>query len=302
MLAYARLSPGEGFQPWRALLYYAQRLVTAPPLRRAACALIAAGVRVRRGGGRHWPTGEEHHRILADLARDGLARLPPLAGDEKIAEIRAYFSDQPVLDASGREVAVADLPQAAAAAYSLKRVLACPGLLDLLNAPCILRIASDYLGCQPTLSSVGVRWSFPTGGPAARTQTFHRDVDDWRFLKLFVYLTDVDEGSGPHCYVRTSQASAFGWTAKAYSQAELEDRFGADKLTTVVGPRGTTFIADTLGVHRGTAPVERPRLILQAQYSLLPVFAFLYAPEDGTGPEGAAYCNRLMLTGRSPPH
>ncbi len=301
MLAYARLRPGEGFQAWRALFYYAQRMITAPPARRAVCALIAAVVRARRGGGRDRPTGADHARIMTDLKRDGLARLPPLASDAAIAAMRAYFSAQPVLDASGRESAVEDLPDASTAAYGLKRVLACPGLLEMLNAPCVLRIASDYLGCQPTLSSVGVRWSFPTAGPIARTQTFHRDLDDWRFLKLFVYLTDVDEGSGPHCYVRTSQASAFGWTAKAYSQAELEHRFGADKLTVIVGRRGTTFIADTLGVHRGVSPAERPRLILQAQYSLLPVFAFLYAPEDGIGPEGAAYCNRLMLTGRPPP-
>jgi hypothetical protein len=120
-------------------------------------------------------------------------------------------------------------------------------------------------------------------------------VDDWRFLKLFIYLTDVDEGGGPHCYVRTSHTSAFGWTAKAYTQAELEGRFGADKVTTVTGPKGTTFMADTLGVHRGVAPVTRPRLILQVQYSLLPVFAFLYQPLTGAGSPEAAYSNRLIL-------
>ena len=86
--------------------------------------------------------------------------------------------------------------------------------------------------------------------------------------------------------------------AKAYSQDELERRFGRDKMTTVVGPRGTTFIADTLGVHRGVSPIARPRLILQVQYSLLPVFAFLYERFEARTKDrslaGEQYCNRLV--------
>lgn len=235
---------------------------------------------------------------MADLRRDGLAMLPPTA-TSAIEDLLAYFEQQPVQRADGSEVSLGELAGESTAAYSLQRVLECPGLLALLNAPPILRIMSDYLGCKPTISSLGVRWSFPTDGTPTRTQNFHRDVDDWRFLKLFIYLTDVDEGSGPHCYVRTSHNSAFAWKAKSYSGAELEHRFGPDNLTTVVGPRGTTFIADTLGVHRGAAPISRPRLILQVQYSLLPVFAFLYArPPAQVGVRsaaGAEYCNRLVV-------
>ena len=62
-----------------------------------------------------------------------------------------------------------------------------------------------------------------------------------------------------------------------------------------MGPRGTTFVADTLGVHRGVAPTERPRLILQAQYSVLPIYAFRYPPAKSSGPPDGSYSSRLIL-------
>src|SRR5690606_20034244 len=155
----------------------------------------------------------------------------------------------------------------------------------------------QFLACKPTGSSLGVRWSFPGAGRPARTQEFHRDLDDSRILKLFVYLTDVDHGSGPHPYVRRAHMTAVGLKAKAYGRSELDRRFGPDSCLSIVGPRGTTFIADTLGVHRGDAPAARPRLVLQAQYSLLPIFAFDYAPVLRTDLGFDGYSNRLLVRG-----
>ena len=45
----------------------------------------------------------------------------------------------------------------AMAAYPLRTVLESADLLNLVNAPPVLRIAADYLGCKPTLSSLGVQ-------------------------------------------------------------------------------------------------------------------------------------------------
>jgi hypothetical protein len=35
-------------------------------------------------------------------------------------------------------------------------------------------------------------------------QAFHRDSEDWRYLKILVYLSDVDDGAGPHVYLHGS--------------------------------------------------------------------------------------------------
>jgi hypothetical protein len=301
MHSYARLKPGAGFQFDRALFYYAQRLVTVPAARRAVASMIAAGVRARHGDDAGSIADADRGRVVADLNRDGLAMLPPLASDETIGHMVAYFLDKEVVGRNGQASRLDLLPaNTPAAAYPLATVLGCPNIVSLLNDPPILSIAADYIGCKPTLSSIGVRWSFPAQSNATDTQRFHRDVDDWRFLKLFIYLTDVDEGSGPHAYVRTSHKTGFGLRARAYTMDDIEQRYGIENLSRVLGPRGTTFLADTQGVHCGSVPVDRPRLIFQAQYSLLPVFAFDYQPVERAEPSADAYVNRLIIRQRPP--
>lgn len=295
MIPYARLTPGPGWRPKEAALYYAQRLAVWPPARRGVARLIAGAVNAREGAVSTGSVDGYSARVLSELKVSGVSRLAPLAPKDAIAQIYDYFVQQPVIGPQGA-VALADLDaDAAAAAYPLKTVLACPGLLPMINAASVLSVIGAYLGCKPTLSSLGVRWSFPTSRARPTIQNFHRDVDDWRFLKLFVYLTDVDEGSGPHTYVRTSHRSAFATHAQGYDLDELARRFGPENIDVITGERGTTFLADTIGVHRGGGVATRPRLILQAQYSILPVYAFSYAPVAVEAPRVDPYVNRLLL-------
>lgn len=303
MLPYARLTPGVGFSPLRSVAYYAQRLAPVPALRGLVSALLALVLRAIHGDISAPPLDGLGIEALAELRRDGLCVLAPLAPPSVIARIARYFACRPVNGPQGTACRLEELPEGtASAAYPLQTVLECPDLLALVNSPSVLRLAEAYLGCKPTLSSLGVRWSLP-GGEARedgegepRYQAFHRDVDDWRFLKLFIYLTDVEADCGPHIYVRGSHRRRFGFFARAYGLDEIAARFGADSLITVAGPAGSTFIADTVGVHRGSPPTGRPRLILQAQYSILPVFALAYAPlERGVARDVDPYCNRLLL-------
>lgn len=298
MIPYARLSPGPGFLPRNAALYYAQRLVTRPALRRAVARGLAAAICLRHGSGSWRAGGPACDEAVAALNRDGLAMLADgIAPAETIGRIAAFFERERVVGPDGDLVTRSGLASGtAAAAYSLETVLKCRDVLDAINAPAILRIASGFLGCKPNLSSLGVRWSFPSPGPPGATQRFHRDHDDWRSLKLFVYLTDVDADSGPHVYVRGSHRTAARLRARPYAQAAIERQYGAGNMQLVTGPRGTAFVADTYGIHAGMPPVLKPRLILQAQYSVLPIFAFLYRPVSL--PAHATldhYVNRLMI-------
>jgi hypothetical protein len=296
MFAYAQLHPGKDFRLGPALKYYAHRFVGVPSVRRAISSLIAASLRRRHGDVPQ--TGHDHRAMEAadDLECNGLAILDPLLSTAQVDRMVEYFMSRDVVGPGDIDMPFKSLPEgAAAAAYRLDTVLACPDILSALNAPRVLRIASRYLGCKPTLSSVGVRWSFPRADGKTRTQNYHRDLDDWRFFKLFIYLTDVDEESGPHTYVQGSHKTAFGLTAKAYDCEDLGQRYGAKKIVSVLGPRGTTFLADTLGIHCGISPVKRPRLILQIQYSLLPIFAFRYEPPKLNAGPFDTYSNRLLL-------
>jgi len=295
MLPYAQLTPGSGFSPVRSILYYVQRLATVPALRRGVSSLLAWTLRQIHGQVDAPALDGPATEALRTLHRDGVALLKPLASPAAIARMADYFARQPVVGPNGETCRLEELPEGVSAAgYPLQTVLECPDLLALVNAPSVLRLAEAYLGCKPTLSSLGVRWSLP-GKARARYQSFHRDVDDWRFIKLFVYLSDVQADCGPHVYVRGSHRRRFGFNAKIYTLDDITARFGADSLMTITGPAGVTFIADTVGVHCGAPPTGRPRLMLQVQYSILPVFAFSYAPLERSGRDVDPYCNRLLL-------
>jgi len=86
-------------------------------------------------------------------------------------------------------------------------IINAPYLLQIANDPLILDIAASFLGCKPTIGYMAVWWSYPTIKRAQQAEKFHRDVDDWRFLKLFIYLTDVNDKNGPHIYVTHSSTS-----------------------------------------------------------------------------------------------
>ena len=83
---------------------------------------------------------------------------------------------------------------------------------------------------------------------------------------------------------------------KAYSEEQVVARYGKQNVRTILGARGTTFVADTIGIHAGLPPQRAPRLLLQVQYSILPNFALQYRPVANAGHGGLdRYVNRLIL-------
>jgi hypothetical protein len=185
------------------------------------------------------------------------------------------------------------------ASYSLVDSLACPHILALINNAAVLQIARAYLGCRPTISFLGLTWSFPSHAAAQRAdvQYFHRDADDWRSLKLFVYLTDVDGLSGPHEFVTASHRSSGRIFTKLYPDEEVERSYGRNSTVKITGPKGTTFVEDTWGLHKGHTPISRPRLLLQVEYSVLPVMKWDYFPVPVLGAQFLdRYTNRLLIT------
>ena len=207
--------------------------------------------------------------LLEQLRRDGYAVLPPLLSDEQIEEMLAFLAErEPVGNA-----ALAD--------YELTDVVNCPQVMELANHPRLLALAGSYLGCAPTISTIGIRWSRPSG-ETANVQSFHRDPDDWKMVKFFTYLTDVAEGTGPHVFIAGSQRETPPLFARRYSDEELANKYGEKAFITIEGRRGTMFLADTSGVHKGAAALKGPRLMLEVGYTLLPVYC-LQLPSGDVG-------------------
>jgi hypothetical protein len=171
-------------------------------------------------------------------------------------------------------------PGTTVADYQLETVLNCPHVLAVANSDFLIRTATQYLGCQPTISTLRIWWTFPGSPREASTHGFHRDRDDWRCLKVFVYLTDVDESSGPHHFVRGSHRTKPELFWRTHEVEALHSAFGRDAIRVVTGAAGTAFLAATIGIHAGPIPISKPRLILQVGYTLLPRFSLLYKPVE----------------------
>jgi hypothetical protein len=217
----------------------------------------------------------------------------------QLADVHEFLNKEPMLTASGSQLQKEELSERPQSAhYSLNTVLRCPNILALANSPSVIRIVTDYLGCKPTISQIGLRWTFPSSDSALDfTHQLHRDYDDWRFVKLFVYLTDVDAASGPHVFVAESHCTSGRFRCSSYySRQDVERSFGQANIKSLLGPGGSGFFADTFGIHKGEVPLSRPRLLLGIEYSLLPNYSLVYKP---TAVPGAAvfdpYINRLLI-------
>lgn len=237
-----------------------------------------------------------------DLRRRGFAFLSPVLSEAQIAEARAFLAGKLARDPY-RGLAPFRAPDEApggthVASYDLADVLDCPHLLEAANDPRVLASVATYLGAWPTLSALRVWWSLPHGEAARHTELFHRDVDDLRFLKLFVYLTDVDHGSGPHVFIEGSHRTERLTRLRRFTDAEVAAAFDGAQ-TAIIGAAGTSFLEVTYGLHRGLPPSEWPRLIFQPLYTLQPT---IYAPKRPlravrAGERVDAYTSRLLVHG-----
>jgi hypothetical protein len=119
-------------------------------------------------------------------------------------------------------------------------------------------------------------WSFPSVGAspelrhAAGQGPWHYDLDAWRSLKVFFYLTDVSPAHGPHRYLRGSHLrhplrQQLG-VRKRLDAAAARAVYGPDAEAVVTGPAGTGFAIDPFGFHAGTPATAGPRLVLEVQF------------------------------------
>lgn len=160
----------------------------------------------------------------------------------------------------------------------------CKSVEKIVNDPVINWIALNYLGVKPEFLGCNLWWTFPVE-PNPNLQKkhahfFHRDIDDFKFLKFFFYITEVTKDDGAHWVVKGSHQIAPIFKLKdyfltrRYTDEEVANFYGEDNLIEVVGAAGDGFAEDTLCVHKGATPKKNPRLLLQLQFGL-----FRFVPE-----------------------
>ncbi|CAI8154335.1 MAG: hypothetical protein EVA59_14760 [Limnobacter sp.] len=150
----------------------------------------------------------------------------------------------------------------------------CSEIRLIYNDPLIRGIANYYLGTTAVSHDVKLMWSFPNNAgdriQSKLAQKFHYDLDDYKFLKFFFYITDVDENSGPHVYIKESHNKKTFFDQifmRRFSDKYISKKYASTLFTTLLGKSGFGFVEDTYGIHKGIPPLQKPRLLLQFEFA-----------------------------------
>lgn len=164
--------------------------------------------------------------------------------------------------------------------HYFERILQCKAASAVQRDPLIHDIAQHYLGGEVKLITTRLWWSFPTKALTdaemrlASQDKYHFDLDDWRMLKFFFYLTSVDDGCGPHVYVRgTHNRRVLRHQITLLVGHPADDvlgAYGAENAVTLTGDAGFGFVEDPFGFHMGTVAKRAPRLMMEIGFGVSP--------------------------------
>lgn len=130
----------------------------------------------------------------------------------------------------------------------------------------ILEIPNYFFGGREFfLGTVNLRRSVATEATESTTTIYHRDDNlqgntEGNFVKVFLYLTDVNENNGPFTYVRKSNINAKQQRIIEGSYRVPESivftHYQKNDEIKFIAPKNTVIAADTTGLHKGTKVKE----------------------------------------------
>jgi hypothetical protein len=259
----------------------------------------------------HAALSQGDEQIVEQLRRKGAAPLGRMLTEAQCRQIAGRFTNLPCFGnhisthSDGVRRPIEEIRKLSPyGSYTLADALAVPELFHLATNPRTMGIADSYLGCMPSVYSIHVFWTFGKLEQPGHTHSYHRDFDDFRFLSLFIYLTDVDIGDGPlHFIDGTHSIAAARSVLEKVNEARHHrgenpidaldyfpprsidgdvpgapaDTVFAESIEAFTGPAGSTFIADTYGLHRGSIPGTRDRLVCWIRYGMTQNLGYMRA-------------------------
>jgi hypothetical protein len=224
----------------------------------------------------------EINPILSELNDQGYATLPWCMDAHWVnallneAETFNYNLRDPIrgeAPITNRKINPDHPPQCVAAYAQSSNLAANPLFNKVCNDPLLLHFATRHLDANAQPIDSTLWYSFPSAEPSAEAaQLFHYDLDTLRWLKVFVYLTDVGLENGPHEYVPTSHkpgAKPNQLMNRSYARVTDQeiDEYYPMRRKVICGKKGTVILGDTRCFHRGKAVKADFRLIFSPIYA-----------------------------------
>ncbi|ASU41587.1 hypothetical protein hmeg3_21275 [Herbaspirillum sp. meg3] len=228
--------------------------------------------------------GEEESEAVQQLRKEGYYvfrnRLPEDLCDRLLAyavsaPCKLRPMDGTALGAPQMAVYHREAPQAVRYEFLAQDLLNNDDVQALLADMSFASLAQEYLGARPVIDIVALWWhtKFSDKPDAEAAQYFHFDMDRPKWLKFFIYLSDVGPENGPHSFIagsHRSNAISPELLNKGYSRLtddEVREQFDDDRFIEFSAPRGTIIAEDTRGLHKGKHVESGDRLVMQIEFS-----------------------------------
>jgi hypothetical protein len=141
----------------------------------------------------------------------------------------------------------------------------------------VLDITNSYMGMCSKIRYFTLQRTTPVAKNTSpiQSQRWHRDPQEKRVCKIFIYLSDVDENSGPFIYI------PFSTYGKKYGRLfpqktphgsyppteEVEKVIPKELIKAQTGKAGSVIFCDTIGLHRGGYATQRERIMFTALFA-----------------------------------
>lgn len=145
----------------------------------------------------------------------------------------------------------------------------------------LLDIIENYLSLPVKYVGMHLRKEI-ANGIAKDVRQWHIDIEDYRRIKIIIYLNDVDEEGGPFEYISKNLTSIAAKKLKYDHAGFVTDRIMEKVIPksdwiSCTGAAGTVILADTCNIfHRAKTPVRSDRFSLTFGYTSRRPIALYY--------------------------
>jgi hypothetical protein len=231
----------------------------------------------------HWTSITNRRRIVAELREKGYfvfeSCLPAARCDRLLQFALSHpAAMRPMDGGAGRDLGAAIYrrgePQVVRYEFEPELLVRNPDIQLLLADLTFAALAQDYLGARPVIDLPCMWWhtDYSSKPDSEAAQYFHFDMDRPKWVKFFIYLTDVTSENGPHSFVAGSHrtgAIPHSLLKQGYarlSDKEVEAAFERRDIVEFQAPRGTIIVEDTRGLHKALHVQGGDRLMLELNF------------------------------------
>lgn len=141
----------------------------------------------------------------------------------------------------------------------------------------VMDIANSYMEMWTKLKyyDLAMTLPVPAGASAVQSQRWHRDPQEKKIFKMFIYLNDVGDDAGPFYHVLESNHDGkYGnlFPQKTpegiyITEEEINKSIPPENIKKMTGKAGTVIFCDTSGIHKGGYATKNERLMFTSFFT-----------------------------------